>query len=359
MPKVALPKKLPDPAFSAQLMAWQHEHGRNQLPWMVADPYRRWLSEIMLQQTRVGTVIPYFERFLATFPDVRSLAAAPEEAVLALWSGLGYYARARNLHACAKRVVADFGGHFPQTVEELSQLPGIGQSTACAIAAAAFGVKAPILDANARRVFARLCACDLPAGSSAEKEALWQLAWSLVPEHHADVFNQALMDLGTLVCTTKKPACTLCPVLSWCVAGGAGKAELYPTRRVKAPRPVREQTFLLWQRPGCVWLEPRPVKGGVWPGLLCPLLIKDAPSSRALRFTHDFSHYRLLAAVEVRPWQAKGEPSGNGRWLELTQVSTAALPAPIKKLLLSLQASAPARADAPAAGDAAPFRLRP
>lgn len=362
MPEIAVhicPDAFAETQLAAALIGWQQEHGRHDLPWMVKDPYCRWLSEIMLQQTRVATVIGYYERFLAVFPTVQALAGADESRVMELWAGLGYYARARNLLSCARRIVDDFGGQFPRDVKTLASLPGIGQSTACAIAAACFGVSAPILDANARRVFARLGACSAPAGSAAEKKELWHLAWQWVPDKHADVFNQALMDLGTLVCTAKKPSCRRCPVARWCQALARGIPEEFPRKKVKPQRPEREQSFVLWQKDVAVWLQQRPARGGVWPLLWCPPEIQHPMPGRVLRFVHDFSHYRLKATVYWCHWTQRGDPMEQGRWLCLTQAAKAALPAPFKKLLLSLAEAAPGREDGQAADDEGRFQLRP
>lgn len=350
---------LPTAPIAAALIAWQKEHGRHGLPWMVKDPYRRWLSEIMLQQTRVVTVIAYYERFVAAFPTVEALAGAEENRVMELWAGLGYYARARNLLACAKRIVQDFGGQFPRDVHELAALPGIGESTASAIAAACFDVAAPILDANARRVFARIGACAQPAASAAEKKELWSLAWKLVPAKDADVFNQALMDLGTAICTAKKPDCKRCPIARWCQAFAQGNPESFPRKKAKSVRPVRSQRFVLWQKGKAVWLQQRPERGGVWPLLWCPPQVEKPVPGRVLHFVHDFSHYRLQACVYWCAWTQVDDPLPQGRWLPVAQAAKAALPAPIKKLLLSLAGDVPGREDVPVAGDEERFRLRP
>ena len=203
----------PAPDFAARLIAWHADHGRHDLPWQnTHDPYRIWLSEIMLQQTQVDTVVPYYRRFLARCPDIATLAAADSGTVMALWSGLGYYARARNLHACAQRLVADHGGAFPATAEAIATLPGIGRSTAAAIAAFAFGERTAILDGNVKRVLCRAFGIDGFPGQAAVERKLWALAEALLP--HADVatYIQAQMDLGATLCTRGTPHCTRCPL---------------------------------------------------------------------------------------------------------------------------------------------------
>lgn len=193
--------------FATRLTAWQREHGRHDLPWQGGtDPYRIWLSEIMLQQTQVETVIPYYQRFLARFPDVAALAAAPVEDVMTLWSGLGYYARARNLHRAAQRIMSDHGGRFPTTAAEISTLPGVGRSTAAAIAAFAFGERGAILDGNVKRVLSRIFGVDGFPGEKAVENRLWTLAESLLPERDIGRYIQAQMDLGATLCTRARPA---------------------------------------------------------------------------------------------------------------------------------------------------------
>ena len=209
--------------FAETLIAWQRGHGRHGLPWQVRDAYRVWLSEIMLQQTQVETVIPYYQRFIARFPDLPSLAAAPVEDVLTLWSGLGYYARARNLYKCARVVMERHGGAFPADPALLAELPGIGRSTAAAISAFSFGTRAAILDGNVKRVLARCFGIDGFPGNKAVETALWTLAESLLPATDVDIYTQAQMDLGATVCTRGRPACGRCPVAARCVALREGR----------------------------------------------------------------------------------------------------------------------------------------
>ncbi len=218
--------------FAARVVAWQRAHGRHDLPWQrTRDPYRIWLSEIMLQQTQVATVVPYYDRFLAAFPDVAALAAAPEDRVLERWSGLGYYRRAHHLHAAAKMVVARHGGAFPRDPSAIAALPGIGRSTAAAIAAFAFGARAAILDGNVKRVLARHRGIGGYPGAPRVERTLWALAESLLPARGIETYTQALMDLGATICTRAAPRCAACPVAAGCVARRSGRAAELPSPR--------------------------------------------------------------------------------------------------------------------------------
>lgn len=254
--------------FQDRVLAWYDQHGRHDLPWQQdRTAYRVWLSEIMLQQTQVKTVIPYFERFISAYPDVGSLAAAPEDEVLHQWTGLGYYARARNLLKCARVVCDVHGGQFPDTVESLETLPGIGRSTAGAIVSMAHGKPAPILDGNVKRVLARHAAIAGWPGRSAVHRQLWELAESLTPKDRCRDYTQAMMDLGATVCTRGQPYCEKCPLQDSCSANGSGKQADYPGRKPRRTIPVRATTMLIISNPsGEVFLIRRQEKG-VWGGL--------------------------------------------------------------------------------------------
>lgn len=254
--------------FARMLVNWQKQHGRQTLPWQhTGDAYKVWLSEVMLQQTQVATVLAYYARFLQAYPTVFDLAAAPEQDVMQLWAGLGYYTRARNLHACAKQVVARFGGQFPRTVLELESLPGIGQSTAGAIASLAYGVQAPILDGNVKRVFCRYYGIEGYPETTAIKKSLWGIADANVPKERPGVYNQALMDLGATCCMPRNPVCSACPLMHTCVALRKGMVGLLPTPKPKKARPELYFVSLLVEDPhGAVLLEPQTDKG-VWQGL--------------------------------------------------------------------------------------------
>ena len=332
----------PDPAarsFAEALLAWFDRHGRRDLPWQRdPTPYRVWVSEIMLQQTRVAAVIPYFERFTARFPDVVSLAAAGADEVLALWSGLGYYARGRNLHAAARVVAAEHGGRFPDTFEALAALPGIGRSTAGAILALAFGRRYPILDGNAKRVLARYHAVAGWPGEPAVERRLWALAERHTPGRRVGHYTQAVMDLGATLCTRTRPTCLLCPVAPGCRAHAGGDPTGFPAPRPKRPHPTRETLLVVMRDPrGRVLVERRPPTG-VWGGLWCfpeasaALDPRDAADSCARRrglmpgsvralppLEHGFTHFRLRATpvvVSVGPSPDGVADDGGARWLE-------------------------------------------
>lgn len=260
--------------FSDRVVAWQHRHGRHHLPWQaeasqVPDPYRVWLSEVMLQQTQVGTVLAYFQRFVDRFPNVRSLAAASVDEVLALWTGLGYYSRARNLHRCAQVVVREHGGLFPLSAEVLVRLPGVGRSTAAAIASTCADERVAILDGNVKRVLARVLAYADDLGQAKGVNALWRQAEELLPQRASDMrsYTQGMMDLGAMLCTRRRPACTDCPVQAMCRARALGEPEGFP---VKTSRLVRQSVSWWWlvlrRDDGAVWLEQRPWQG-IWSGL--------------------------------------------------------------------------------------------
>jgi len=258
--------------FAERVIAWQRAHGRAGLPWQqTRDPYRVWLSEIMLQQTQVTTVLGYYERFLQRFPTVAALAAAPSEEVLAMWSGLGYYARARNLHRCAQAVVADHGGEFPNSAQGLAELPGIGRSTAAAIAAFCFGERVAILDGNVKRVLTRVLAYEGDIAQAASEKALWATASDLLPMApageplHAAMasYTQGLMDLGATVCTIRKPACDACPAHAMCQGRASGAPERFPVKTRKLKRSKRASVLLWLQQKDRVWLVRR-ADSGVW-----------------------------------------------------------------------------------------------
>jgi A/G-specific adenine glycosylase len=314
--------------FSRKVIAWQRRHGRRGLPWQgTRDPYRVWLSEVMLQQTQVAAVIPYYRRFLEKYPTVESLAAAREDDVLRLWSGLGYYARGRNLRLAATAIVEQ--GGFPDTPEALAALPGVGRSTAAAIAVFAFGRRAAILDGNVKRVLSRVFAV--------EREAdLWPLAERLLPKRSLETYTQALMDLGSLVCTRGTPRCDACPVASQCVARREKRVHELPRRRAKGVVPLRKATWFVYLHDRQVLLERRPSRG-VWGGLWTfPEARKGRVRGERLPVVeHGFTHFRLLAQPLLHR-VAKRFATPGGLWLDLADAAGAALPAPVRKLLLTL-----------------------
>lgn len=336
--------------FSARLVRWHQRHGRHDLPWQnTTDPYRVWLSEIMLQQTQVATVIPYYRRFLARLPRLADLAAAPLGEVMALWSGLGYYARARNLHAAAQAVMRDDAGVFPRDPARIAQLPGIGRSTANSIATFCFGARAPILDGNAKRVLCRAFGIEGDPGESAVEKRLWALAEDLMPVGRGVLYNQAQMDLGAMVCTRARPRCDNCPLAELCVARTTGRVADLPTRKPGRAMPQRQATLLVVLDGDRVLLETRPPTG-IWGGLLSlPELPPGADPRqwverrlhcRADAFipgppvSHAFSHFRLRIAplmLRVTPRPVAMEPGW--QWLDLGATDSAALPSPVRRIL--------------------------
>lgn len=333
--------------FAQTLIRWQKAAGRHDLPWQQkgrADPYRVWLSEIMLQQTQVATVIPYYRRFLARFPDLARLAAAPAEEVMALWSGLGYYARARNLQQAAQDIVARRNGRFPHHLADIEALPGIGRSTAAAIAVFAFGTRAAILDGNVRRVLARAFGIEGFPGEKAVEKRLWALAESLLPERDLVAYTQGLMDLGATLCTRGKPRCGDCPLVAQCVARRQDRVGELPTPRAKRSVPQRAVAVLVLVCRGCVRLERRPPHG-IWGGLLSlpelpggklPRRCADALPLPVVR--HAFTHFRLdIAPVLCKVSRRDTAPlNADGVWLSLKELDAAPLPAPIRKILQHL-----------------------
>lgn len=334
--------------FASRLITWQKSHGRHDLPWQnTRDPYHIWVSEIMLQQTQVATVIPYYQRFMAHFPSIASLAA-DEEAVLTHWSGLGYYARARNLHAAARQIVARHQGVFPDMVEAIAALPGIGPSTAAAIAAFAFGARGVILDGNVKRVLTRCFGIEGFPGDKAVEAKLWKLAESLLPEVEIERYTQGLMDLGATLCTRSQPRCGDCPLSEQCVARRDNRIAHLPTPKQKKTLPERHTVMLILRRGNEVLLEKRPAQG-IWGGLWSfPEVMPEAVLNNHLQtrfgvlaervsqlapLVHTFTHFRLT----IRPlvvWVSKpGAAHPGTMWLDRFDAHGAALPTPVRRLL--------------------------
>ena len=344
----------PAPDIAQRVLRWRRQFGRQGLPWQdTRDPYRVWLSEIMLQQTQVATVRDYYTRFLQRFPDLQALADAPLDDVLALWSGLGYYSRARNLHRCAQVVQREHGGVFPGNSEALARLPGIGRSTAAAIAAFCFGERVAILDGNVKRVLSRALGFDGDLALAAHERELWQRAQALVPEHEAGPYTQGLMDLGATLCTARQPDCARCPLADLCVAHAQGRPEAYPVKSRRLRRGTRAHA-LLWLAQGQrLWLVQRP-SPGVWAGLwslpefdtpdaLQRLLAGWPGRGEALpAIQHALTHFdwslqpwrwQLPARLSAKRLDALSAQLPAGRWVELPQALRMGLPAPVRKLL--------------------------
>ncbi len=351
--------------FAEDVVKWQKTHGRNSLPWQnTRDPYRVWLSEIMLQQTQVSTVLEYYARFLQRFPAVGDLAAAQTDDVLAMWSGLGYYSRARNMHRCAQQVMELHAGQFPSTAEQLQTLPGIGPSTAAAIASFCFAERVAILDGNVKRVLTRVLAFSGDLSQGAQERQLWGIANSLLPQRKLKEsmprYTQGLMDLGATVCTLRKPACLVCPVQGLCRGFADGEPEKYPVKTRKLKRSSQKLSLLWAQRPdGSVWLERRPASG-IWGGLYCLPVFDSEDELRAFlpkqlydrmeplpSFKHVLTHKDLHLHPVIAGFSARQnlparntesvlsvqEPGPSGAWFAPDEWPVLGLPAPIRKLL--------------------------
>ena len=337
--------------FAERVVNWQQLHGRHDLPWQNSrDPYRVWLSEIMLQQTQVATVLDYYPRFLDRFPDVSALAAAHQDEVLGLWSGLGYYSRARNLHRCAQQVMAQYGGEFPRTAYLLQALPGIGRSTAAAIASLCFGERVAILDGNVKRVLTRVLGFSEDLAQGAAERALWGQAEQCLPAKDLGQamprYTQGMMDLGATLCTRSRPHCKACPVQDICVACAQGDPQRYPVKTRKLKRSA-QSIWLLWaQAPdGRVWLSRRP-SPGVWASLYClPLFDSAEDLAQALptvvrssmvtlpAFLHVLTHKDLHMHPVRLAWEGEAISGLEGDWVAADQWPRLGLPAPVRKLL--------------------------
>jgi A/G-specific adenine glycosylase len=339
-------------SFADRLVAWQALHGRHDLPWQASrEPYRVWLSEVMLQQTQVVTVKAYFTRFIERFPDVASLAAASQDEVLSLWSGLGYYSRARNLHACAQAVVQHHGGGFPQTASELQALPGIGPSTAAAIAAFCFGEPVSIFDGNVQRVMARHLGFEGDLAQAPQSKALQAMAQGRLPARNADLpaYTQGLMDLGATVCTPRAPQCARCPVAADCEALAQQRVDTLPVKSRKLKRSRRHSHLLVLQCGQRVWLTRRPEQG-VWGGLWAFPVLDDHDDAAlsallqgAVRITplpapirHALTHFDwVLQPVRARLARPR-KLDDHGQWLTLPAALALGLPKPVRHLLQAL-----------------------
>lgn len=342
--------------FQKLILQWYAKHGRKKLPWQhPRTSYRVWLSEVMLQQTQVATVIAYFERFIQRFPELKDLAQANIDEVLALWAGLGYYSRARNLHRCAQIILQDYNGEFPTDSETLQKLPGIGRSTAGAILSLSQNKPSAILDGNVKRVLTRIHAIAGYPGDSATQKQLWEIAEHYTPSENVAEYTQAMMDLGAMICTPRQPKCEECPVKKHCLANQQDQQLLYPTRKKRVELPIKSAYFLLLNNSQKQWLlEQRPpvgIWGGLWSLPECPITedisiwckknyfceiknIEELPM-----FRHTFSHFHL----DIRPIKAnivkslpivQDQPSWE--WCELKALNKKGLPAPIKKLFSEL-----------------------
>lgn len=344
--------------FSTQVVEWYHKQGRKTLPWQQnKTPYRVWISEVMLQQTQVATVIPYYQRFMESFPTITDLANADEDKVLHHWTGLGYYARARNLHKASKIMAEQYKGEFPVTIEEVIALPGIGRSTAGAILSLSLNQHHPILDGNVKRVLARCYTVEGHNGQAKYEKALWPITEALTPKQSVAQFNQAMMDLGSLVCTRSKPKCDECPVNSGCLAYSLNEQANYPQKKPKKVTPEKSTIMVIPRVNNKVLMEKRP-PSGIWGGLWCfievtatdniePLLKKLnlAPTEQQTlpEFRHTFSHFHLditpvVIDCDIITPQSAHEINeiDQQQWYDLTKQSSVGLAASTKQLITQL-----------------------
>ena len=341
-------------SFSTRVLDWYEQNGRHDLPWQQQrTPYRVWIAEIMLQQTQVGTVIPYYLRFIAAFPDLDTLARAQLDQVLEHWSGLGYYTRARNLHKAARIIELEHGGQFPQRFEQVMALPGIGQSTAGAILAQALNQRHAILDGNVKRVLCRYHSIEGWPGKMAVQQQLWQLAEQYTPHHRVDDYTQAIMDLGATLCTRSSPQCMECPLQQDCAAHAQGTVKHYPTPRPKKQLPVKAARLLILtnEHNGSIMLERRP-PSGIWGGLwslpetdlgekvaqVCQQRwgLEVLGDEDCRTFRHTFSHYHLditPCRIQVQPGQTGVKEAGEIIWCPSEEATKRALAAPVVRII--------------------------
>lgn len=345
------------PGFADTIVSWQQQFGRHHLPWQnTRDPYRIWLSEIMLQQTQVATVVGYYQRFLSRFPDIASLAKASQDDVMPYWAGLGYYARARNLHRCAQVIQEQWGGRFPPTATQIATLPGIGRSTAAAIAAFAYGERSPIMDGNVKRVFTRYFGIEGATSERRTEQVLWHTAEAVLDaaDTHLDMaaYTQGLMDLGSQCCTRSRPNCLACPLQDHCYAQASGRQHELPTPRKRKASPERHCQMLVAHFNGRVLLEQQ-ASPGIWGGLwslpfydtqselfrACSQLGGDPDSVQKMAgLLHAFTHFKL----HIAPWllasdhPSVSDPLPAQRWIAVDDLPTTALPAPVRKILEGL-----------------------
>ena len=327
--------------FASKLIEWQKEHGRHNLPWQVRDPYKIWLSEIMLQQTQVESVKSYYANFLNLFPTIEALSKADLNEVLTAWAGLGYYARAKNLHKTAQKIVNDFNGEFPKTPEALAKLAGIGKSTASAIAVFAFGARAAILDGNVKRIFARFFLIDDFINQAKTEKKLWDIAEKLLPEKDLKIYTQALMDLGSLVCTIKKPKCEQCPLNEDCSGFKNNCAESLPKKEKIKRKSVDLPWFILCYE-NEIYLEKKP-QNGIWGGLFCPVEklecnLNIQKEIKLSNFTHHLTHRILNIQPKILVLNEK--PNNlKGQWFLKDEVLNSAIPSALEKLFKLLNST--------------------
>ncbi len=343
--------------YQKHLLDWFQQHGRKHLPWQEdKTPYRVWVSEVMLQQTQVNTVLAYYQRFMTSFPSVADLAAASEDQVLHHWAGLGYYSRARNLHKSAQLIMTQYGGQFPNTLETLQQLPGIGRSTAGAILAIAYQQRATILDGNVKRVLSRFLGFRAPINETSAEKTLWAMAEKYTPTSQVDDYTQAIMDLGATCCTRSQPQCMRCPLAKHCVAYRRDCVSDIPAKKAKRALPTRECTLLILQHQRQLLLYKRPTQG-IWGGLWsfpelagkvaadtlqqqCRELfnLKQVQAIPLASFKHSFTHFHLIIHPVIIHCRARKKAhTSTQKWYDLDAPTTIGLPKPIANLVKQIQ----------------------
>lgn len=326
--------------FADAIIAWQKLHGRHDLPWQnTTDPYAIWVSEIMLQQTQVAAVIGYYAKFMTRFPNIHALSSASQEEVLQHWSGLGYYSRARNLHNAAQKIVDEFNRKFPQDFDDILSLPGIGRSTAAAISTFAFNQPQPILDGNVKRVFARHFLVEGWPSAPKIEQQMWQIALRENPSENAIAYTQGLMDLGATLCTRSKPRCSECPVNTSCQAYAQNMTHKLPTPKPRKILPEKNTTMLVIMDGDEVMLEKRP-PSGIWGGLWSFPETESAEGQALPKLTHTFTHFKLhIQPLLIRANKRQKTQELRTIWLNLDDAIAAAIPTPVRKILLNLQQS--------------------
>ena len=330
---------LKKPAFNVSIIKWHKKFGRHDLPWQKSkDPYHVWVSEIMLQQTQVVTVISYYQKFITKFKTIKALAEASEDLVLSMWSGLGFYSRARNLHAASIMIMKENSGHFPDNFQDMIRLPGIGRSTAGAILAFCFNKPYPILDGNVKRVLSRVYGITTPINDSQTEKKLWLLSEKNLPKKNIDIYTQAIMDFGATLCIPKRPICNICPITQSCVAYVNGLTTQIPKKNPVKKNEIKKTHFYIYEYQKQVFLVKN--RSGVWNGLWLPpneeIKLKN---KQIIKYGHRqsvFSHYKLVFEYTFIKALAKPEIKLKGLWINWQDIQDIGLPAPIKKLLIEL-----------------------
>lgn len=330
---------LKKPAFNISIIKWHKKFGRHDLPWQKSkDPYHVWVSEIMLQQTQVITVISYYQKFITKFKTIKALAQASEDLVLSMWSGLGFYSRARNLHAASIMIMKEYRGHFPDNFQDMIRLPGIGRSTAGAILAFCFNKPYPILDGNVKRVLSRVYGITTPINNSSTEKKLWLLSEKNLPKKNIDIYTQAIMDFGATLCIPKKPKCNICPVTQSCVAYVNELTAQIPKKNIVKKNDIKKTHFYIYEYQKQVFLVKN--RSGVWNGLWLPpneeIKLKN---KEIIKYGHRqsvFSHYKLVFEYTFVKALSKPEIKLKGLWINWQDIQDLGLPAPIKKLLIEL-----------------------